>query len=411
MGIFSFFSRAKEPDYDTYLASVQTQIQARQARLQQIRLRERRANVLFITYGIGLWVLYGVLWWFTIFGGDNGVEWVVKAARTAPVVGGPFAIIFTRRFMRWYYHRKEAREDETLKALVKQKQDKVEEIKKKTGYYSTRDLLEKYDEALRKNAEVRGHPPAGPSTPSKQPVAKGAIPFPTAPSSATSTPIRTGTAAPILAPAPQQLQQQRGQPGTPASGATLPTFPPPPPPQPPLPPQPRSLMDKLADALLGVSAEEANPYNKYALICAKCYAHNGLVPKEQFDFVQYQCPRCGYFNARRSDPAGDASRRRVQSLHHPSPLRPSPLSESEPGSRLQPGPSPEMQEIGKGKGKATKTSEEEEQEEEEDKEVAETLLKEESGSTGTKAASEARQRGGSARKGAVENDQDRMDTD
>lgn len=48
----------------------------------------------------------------------------------------------------------------TLKHLVKQKQDKVEEIKKKTGYYSTRDLLEKYDEALRKGVrelQARSH--------------------------------------------------------------------------------------------------------------------------------------------------------------------------------------------------------------------------------------------------------------
>jgi len=45
-------------------------------------------------------------------------------------------------------------------------------------------------------------------------------------------------------------------------------------------------MDKLADALLGVSPEESNPYNKYALICASCFAHNGLVPKDQFDFVR-----------------------------------------------------------------------------------------------------------------------------
>lgn len=44
--------------------------------------------------------------------------------------------------------------EKTLKHLVKQKQDKVEEIKKKTGYYSTRDLLEKYDEALRKGVRA-----------------------------------------------------------------------------------------------------------------------------------------------------------------------------------------------------------------------------------------------------------------
>lgn len=76
--------------------------------------------------------------------------------------------------MRWFYHRKEEKEGESnslflettfaelirttslaieliIKSLMKKKADKVEEIKKKTGYYSTRDLLEKYDEALRKN--------------------------------------------------------------------------------------------------------------------------------------------------------------------------------------------------------------------------------------------------------------------
>lgn len=37
-----------------------------------------------------------------------------------------------------------------LKYLKKKKQDKVEEIKKKTGYNSTRDLIEKYDEAIKR---------------------------------------------------------------------------------------------------------------------------------------------------------------------------------------------------------------------------------------------------------------------
>jgi len=79
--------------------------------------------------------------------------------------------------MRWFYHRKEEKEGESdslsletifvelirttslaieliIKSLMKKKADKVEEIKKKTGYYSTRDLLEKYDEALRKNVSL-----------------------------------------------------------------------------------------------------------------------------------------------------------------------------------------------------------------------------------------------------------------
>lgn len=50
--------------------------------------------------------------------------------------------------------------------------------------------------------------------------------------------------------------------------------------------QPRTLLDKVADALLGVAPEEANPLNRYALICGQCYAHNGLAKKEEFDFVR-----------------------------------------------------------------------------------------------------------------------------
>lgn len=44
-------------------------------------------------------------------------------------------------------------------------------------------------------------------------------------------------------------------------------------------------MDKVADALLGVSGEET-PNSKYALICGKCFAHNGLVVKEEFDTIR-----------------------------------------------------------------------------------------------------------------------------
>lgn len=86
-----------EPDYDSYLGKLQTQIAARQARLQQIRLRERRANALFITYGLGLWILYTLLWWFGMHGGSSYASWETKALRTAPVVLSPVACVFGPR--------------------------------------------------------------------------------------------------------------------------------------------------------------------------------------------------------------------------------------------------------------------------------------------------------------------------
>lgn len=43
--------------------------------------------------------------------------------------------------------------------------------------------------------------------------------------------------------------------------------------------QPKTFIDKIADALLG--GDEQSPASKYALICQKCFAHNGLVLKDE----------------------------------------------------------------------------------------------------------------------------------
>lgn len=83
-------------------------------------------------------------------------------------------------------------------------------------------------------------------------------------------------------------------------------------------PVPRTLIDKLADALLGVVPGDGDSPgggdSKYALICGKCFGHNGLVVKEEFDLIQYQCPRCGYFNPRRN--ALPTPRNRATSMMH-----------------------------------------------------------------------------------------------
>jgi len=55
--------------------------------------------------------------------------------------------------------------------------------------------------------------------------------------------------------------------------------------------------DKLADALIGDDDLSMNAAaSKYALICQKCFTHNGLVKEELWEDAQYLCPKCGYFN-------------------------------------------------------------------------------------------------------------------
>jgi endoplasmic reticulum junction formation protein lunapark len=71
--------------------------------------------------------------------------------------------------------------EKTLKALLRQQRTKIEEIKKKTNYYTTRNLLERYDEspsgvggggaaaASDPNSALRRRMPGGPpTTPQRQ---------------------------------------------------------------------------------------------------------------------------------------------------------------------------------------------------------------------------------------------------
>lgn len=44
--------------------------------------------------------------------------------------------------------------EKTLQALLKQQRTKVEEIKKKTNYYTTRELLQRYDEGSPSNSPL-----------------------------------------------------------------------------------------------------------------------------------------------------------------------------------------------------------------------------------------------------------------
>lgn len=81
----------------------------------------------------------------------------------------------------------------------------------------------------------------------------------------------------------------------------------------PQPPPRKQWYDKLADAILGDEDVTGSPSSRYALICQKCFSHNGLVKESVWQdtrkpiscqllrawvdrFVEYVCPKCGHFN-------------------------------------------------------------------------------------------------------------------
>lgn len=218
--------------------------------------------------------------------------------------------------------------EKSLAALKQARRSKVEEFKKKTNYYETRELLERYEDG-----SSTGIPFARPiDDPSSR---RQSQLFP-------ATPQRAVPAVPQNTPA--NLRNQSISPGlqrqltrtysSPVlsltyryiyTGSSLAETP-----QQPLPPPRKLWYDKLADALLGDDDSSANaPASRYALICQKCLAHNGLVKEEMWEdtrthdllllacqvdvkgyhfcWIEYICPKCGYFN-----PSARSQRKGVQ---------------------------------------------------------------------------------------------------
>ena len=194
--------------------------------------------------------------------------------------------------------------EKTLQALYKEQRTKVEDIKKKTNYYSTRNLIERYDGSSVPNSPLRGRPIPGPQ--SQLPVT------PQRPSSQSNHQLPQG-------PISLELQTQLARTTvlismfeyTINSDSTAS-------PQQPMAPPRKQWFDKLADALLGDDESSTNiAASRYALICQKCFAHNGLVKESMWEdarmssflyFVrrilellyawktEYLCPKCGHFN-------------------------------------------------------------------------------------------------------------------
>ncbi|KAF8521329.1 hypothetical protein JB92DRAFT_2891327 [Gautieria morchelliformis] len=310
-----FSKKSSDEDYEQVLASLALSIHKRQTQLSEIRLRERRATLLFTSWALAAWVAYVALWWSGVVGSRgprrSSVLWGV------PVVLGPVVILFTRRIVQLWYARKGNAEEKTLKKLLVEQRNKIEEIKKKTNYYSTKNLLDRYDESVTPGSKAsvtsglqsRG-PPAS-VQPQLQP--------PSTPNGST-----VSSQAPLSPQTPLRSGPQAGPQGQPFS----PTLP-------PLPAPRKQWYDKLADALLGDDAASTGPLptSRYALICERCFSHNGLVKEEQWEDAQYLCPKCGHFNrSARSRKVGLASPTSPQSVLSHSGLSTSHLMTPEPQS-------------------------------------------------------------------------------
>ncbi|KAJ7079689.1 hypothetical protein C8R44DRAFT_992583 [Mycena epipterygia] len=271
--LWRLFRPSKPADDDeTVLSTLAANIQTRQTLLAAIRLRERNATLLATLYALAAWGAYVAFWWF----GGRQTQARARGLRALPVLAGPVLVLLVRRVVQVWYNRKGNAEEKTLQALLKEQRAKVEEIKKKTNFYSTRELLARYDASAPSSPQQQQQQrPSGPQTPQRV-------------SASTANPNPNGNKNPnnIVTNNKSSSSSNAG---------------PPPPPQ-------RKWFDAVADLLVGAEDPALAARDKFALICSKCFAHNGLVPEAMWADAKYTCPKCGHFNSNsRSNASGAQS--------------------------------------------------------------------------------------------------------
>ncbi len=97
-----FHPQTQPDDYEQVLAALSTDIQKRQTHLSEIRLRERRATLLFSVYAILLWIVYTSMWYkdflptLTAHKRNSQFE---KTVEGVPVFLGPIVYVPTSMHM------------------------------------------------------------------------------------------------------------------------------------------------------------------------------------------------------------------------------------------------------------------------------------------------------------------------
>ncbi|KAH8289820.1 hypothetical protein KR054_011513 [Drosophila jambulina] len=56
----------------------------------------------------------------------------------------------------------------------------------------------------------------------------------------------------------------------------------------------RSALVRFLDFILG-----DGPQNRFGMICKECHAHNGMLPKEEYEYAAFWCSACNVLNQAR----------------------------------------------------------------------------------------------------------------
>ncbi|KAL2919808.1 hypothetical protein HK105_200725 [Polyrhizophydium stewartii] len=303
-GFFGWLSKKDDLDYEKLLADIDEKIRRSELNMSEFSLRERRLLHALVLYAVPTYVVVLVVYVIYVRNAA-GEPWDLFLLKSLPIGIFPLVAYILRVLVITWYTRCRTFEEEHLETLRKKQSEKIEELKKRTAFYKTKGLIERYDPAAKKSQkqgtpgprtpgqpgqpgqpqQQPGHPQPPPGQPQQQPGQPGQQPQQHRPPNAPS-PHAPHQALPRQAhpQQPQHMMQQGPQSQHPLvhPGSQI--------------QHPRGWFDKLLDVMVG---ESDGPQHKYALICETCFTHNGLVLPEEYLTAKFKCMQCGHLNTKK----------------------------------------------------------------------------------------------------------------
>ncbi|RDX57667.1 hypothetical protein CR513_63073, partial [Mucuna pruriens] len=227
------------------------------------------------------------------------LNWKMRAIRVLPMFLLPALASATYTAFISFTRMCDRRDQKILESLRTERQEKIDELKEKTNYYTTQQLIQRYDPDPAAKAAAATVLASKLGADSGLKVYLGDESIPGAPTGKSndiepvhSTGLRNRrqvqsrstsprSATPYFADQLDQTQTyEHNQPVVvehhqPQSSTT----------------QDGGWIARIAALLVG-----EDPTQSYALICGNCYMHNGLARKEDFPFITYYCPHCNALN-------------------------------------------------------------------------------------------------------------------
>ncbi|XP_062219727.1 uncharacterized protein At2g24330-like [Phragmites australis] len=282
-----------------YLSKEEAAVHARMRRRTQFSRRAVRNLIVLSVLGEVLAVAYSIM-----MTRNEDLTWQMRVFRVLPmfVLPAVSSVIYSTvvNFTRML----ERNDKKTLEKLRAERKSKIDELKERTNYYRTQQLIQKYDldpaakaaaasvlasklgeetglkvhvgeepkldAAVARSNDVEILPSDGLRN-RKQPNVRGSR---TGSSTDAHTPAQGAESSPTAitgletAPPPMVVEHHQG------SGASD-----------------GGWIAKIVALLVG-----EDPSQSYALICGNCHMHNGLARKEDYPHITYYCPHCHALN-------------------------------------------------------------------------------------------------------------------